>query len=105
SGLRLRRNLYWRGKRKKGLSFRGILGTVSKRLGCRLPVLMRGLHPDRQRAEGAIRKLASRGFPDSLVFFCESLRRPPYFFSVAFSTGILNCSGRSRRTRRSQASG
>jgi hypothetical protein len=26
---------------------------VSKRLGCRLPVLMRGLHPDRQRAEGA----------------------------------------------------
>jgi hypothetical protein len=26
---------------------------VSKRLGCRLPVLMRGLHPDRQRVEGA----------------------------------------------------
>ena len=26
---------------------------VSRRLGCRLPVLIRGLHSDRQRAEGA----------------------------------------------------
>ena len=33
------------------------------------------------------------------------LQARSYFFSADFSTGILNCSGRSRSTRRSQASG